>query len=62
VTPDGGTPRRTIGQAVTGEVEPLGMTVDTKTAAKMLGVGYEALLDSLAAGAPPLAPIKVGHR
>jgi hypothetical protein len=35
--------------------------MDTRTAAALLGVGYESLLDAVAAGAPPLAPIKVGR-
>jgi hypothetical protein len=37
------------------------LTVDTRTAAAWLGVGYETLLDAAKAGAAPVAPVRVGR-
>lgn len=36
------------------------LTVDTKTAAAWLGVGYETLLDAVKRGEAPVKPIRVG--
>jgi hypothetical protein len=41
--------------------DAFGPTVDTRTAADWLGVGYETLLDAVRDGTAPIRPISVGR-